>query len=1155
MKKGLLLLMALMVSICSYAASDFWQEGKRWIVDQNYPEEIVAHYAFFVEGDTLYKNRHCKIIYSQNLMINIHRQFYALGYQEGDKVYCFYGDSEKPELLYDFSLKENDIFNYAGEISCRVEKIDYVISRGKTYKRWHFEDIETHEKVGNWIEDIGSIGGPLFPFRFTGNQFSLRTCMLNYESLFFINDVKEKKAEGYLVDGRTWNYKMRDIFLDENNWPVLDTLYFSLKIEGDTIFQGVDCKKIYFTENDSTYLFAYAYEENLTTYFYFLKSMKYFCAASDTWVKGFDFNLKIGDKCSSGEYIGDIDTIEVKGIKYPRFWIGIKKNGKIDPCVPMIYSIGGEDRIWEWAPIILVTEFPQYSCVSVYDGDKCIFESSDYRKAPISTDNEDVTTDKKSAFLVDGRSWNYKQTTFDIKANDIVEKFFSLTIKGETTFRDVPCREIYHTENGKSSLYGYAYEDSAKVYFYFLKDIENFCSPSTDWELIFDFDKKETEIFNASFPAYLVAKDTIEVKGNTYQRYWIGPKLEPKFKSEIIKFYPIVHSIGGYAGLHNNTFERTGKSPSYSCESVYDGDECIFEKKDFCADAINSEYDKYLKGKRWNYSHSSYMQVFGDNKKNFSLSRHHPYSLTINGDTVVSGRSCKKIYYINKYTRYIFQLNEVSSDTLFVPNNDVVLHGYMHETKDSVSFYIEKEIFGVESPEANGQWCKMYDFTAPSGTYCDWLEELSEPGFYMLGKEDVVIGGQTYTAYLLYGDKTSSLQGTLVVIPGIGCYGLYFSTIRLGSSTFSLNFSSVYDGDNCLWNIKNQNELFDKYFGKYAAVRLGSEPMESQFDYNHNHVTHLWVWGKPQAADYEYLRTKRLAELELLDMRDADIDTLQAEAFDITLPESNASPKYIVLPKKLKHISDNALCVYPNITTYEVTGAYPSLGKDVYSRKGKTSNHIFVVPSIDNKYLILHTIDPTGGSSGPGRVPIKRLAMVDDDSIYGSSVMSKGGDTLYYVNASKGKGYAVANGMKTIAANAMENKLLENAFNIPETVDSIGNRAFNGLRIVETRSNALQYYLACYRANPPMIGMEVFDESSLVTGSHVFYVNKESISDYKNTKGWDKLYYGDIDDVSGVEEVKTAEKQSPYYYDLQGRRLINPTKGLYIHNGKKVIVR
>jgi len=953
----------------------------------------------------------------------------------------------------------------------------------------------------------------------------------------------------FLVDGKSWNYSK--VMLSDKGDKIEEQ--FSITVRGDTLFENRWCKSLIYTDGNDIKLAGYAYEtDDRKVFVYNTLQMDNAIFLHEGWMCTNDFSLNIGESvtvCHADEdkyVVSSMDSITVKDASYIRW--GVSREGYPDDTIFRIVEGIGNSKygIYAYCPLD-IDGYPLYYFDSCYQGDSCIFKASDYNL--VSIDN------KKSAFLVEGRSWNYKQTTFDIKANDIVEKFFSLTIKGETIFRDVPCREIYHMENGTSSLYGYAYEDGAKVYFYFLKDIENLCSPSTDWELIFDFDKKETEIFNASFPAYLVAKDTIEVKGNTYQRYWIGPQLEPKFKSEIIKFYPIVHSIGGYAGLHNNTFERTGKSPSYSCESVYDGDECIFEKKDFCADAINSEYDKYLKGKRWNYSHSSYMQVFGDNKKNFSLSRHHPYSLTINGDTVVAGRSCKKIYYINKYTRYIFQLNEVSSDTLFVPNNDVVLHGYMHETKDSVSFYIEKEIFGVDSPEANGKWCKMYDFTAPSGTYCDWLEELSEPGFYMLGKEDVVIGGQTYTAYLLYGDKTSSLQGTFAVIPGIGCDGLFFSTPRFGTSTFSLYFSSVYDGDNCLWNSKNQNELFDKYFGKYAAVRLGSEPMESQFDYNHNHVTHLWVWGKPQAADYEYLRTKRLAELELLDMRDADIDTLQAEAFDITLPESNASPKYIVLPKKLKHISDNALCVYPNITTYEVTGAYPSLGKDVYSRKGKTSNHIFVVPSIDNKYLTLHTIDPTGGSSGPGRVPIKRLAMVDDDSICGSCVMSKGGDTLYYVNASKGKGYAVANGMKTIAANAMENKLLENAFNIPETVDSIGNRVFNGLRIVEARSNAPQYYLACYRANPPMIGNEVFEESSLVTGSHVFYVNKESISDYKNTKGWDKLYYGDIDDVSGIEEVKAAKEQSPYYYDLQGRRLINPTKGLYIHNGKKVIVR
>lgn len=41
---------------------------------------------------------------------------------------------------------------------------------------------------------------------------------------------------------------------------------------------------------------------------------------------------------------------------------------------------------------------------------------------------------------------------------------------------------------------------------------------------------------------------------------------------------------------------------------------------------------------------------------------------------------------------------------------------------------------------------------------------------------------------------------------------------------------------------------------------------------------------------------------------------------------------------------------------------------------------------------------------------------------------------------------------------------------------------------------------------------------------------------------------------SKIEEVK-ADKIESYYYDLQGRRVKNPTKGLYIKNGKKVVVK
>ena len=46
---------------------------------------------------------------------------------------------------------------------------------------------------------------------------------------------------------------------------------------------------------------------------------------------------------------------------------------------------------------------------------------------------------------------------------------------------------------------------------------------------------------------------------------------------------------------------------------------------------------------------------------------------------------------------------------------------------------------------------------------------------------------------------------------------------------------------------------------------------------------------------------------------------------------------------------------------------------------------------------------------------------------------------------------------------------------------------------------------------------------------------------------------------SGIHELKdgswTVEKRSDDFYDLQGRRVAVPQKGVYIHNGKKVIIK
>ena len=46
------------------------------------------------------------------------------------------------------------------------------------------------------------------------------------------------------------------------------------------------------------------------------------------------------------------------------------------------------------------------------------------------------------------------------------------------------------------------------------------------------------------------------------------------------------------------------------------------------------------------------------------------------------------------------------------------------------------------------------------------------------------------------------------------------------------------------------------------------------------------------------------------------------------------------------------------------------------------------------------------------------------------------------------------------------------------------------------------------------------------------------------------------DEATGISTVKTtADKMDGEWYDLSGRRVAQPAKGIYVKNGKKVIVK
>lgn len=45
------------------------------------------------------------------------------------------------------------------------------------------------------------------------------------------------------------------------------------------------------------------------------------------------------------------------------------------------------------------------------------------------------------------------------------------------------------------------------------------------------------------------------------------------------------------------------------------------------------------------------------------------------------------------------------------------------------------------------------------------------------------------------------------------------------------------------------------------------------------------------------------------------------------------------------------------------------------------------------------------------------------------------------------------------------------------------------------------------------------------------------------------------DNTTGIKYLETTDNAKNVYYDLQGRKVLNPTKGLYINNGKKVVIK
>lgn len=141
----------------------------------------------------------------------------------------------------------------------------------------------------------------------------------------------------------------------------------------------------------------------------------------------------------------------------------------------------------------------------------------------------------------------------------------------------------------------------------------------------------------------------------------------------------------------------------------------------------------------------------------------------------------------------------------------------------------------------------------------------------------------------------------------------------------------------------------------------------------------------------------------------------------------------------------------------------------------------------------------------------------------------------------------IPNGVTSITKNTFWGCSSIKEIVIPKSVTDIEKYAFRGCL------NLLDFY--CYAKIVPTTYDKAFHETPIE--SVTLHVPVNSVEAYRTTWPWSdfKEIVAIREDPDAIMGIKQSENSNREYYDLIGRKVHYPQKGLYIRNGKKVIVK
>ena len=237
MKRNLLLF-GLLLTIASniVAQEPIAMEGKEWL--HNISTDIWSRdVRMWIEGDTIVKGKECKKLYKHTKKLGEGgEETLEIGYcrQEGDKYY------QNGALMFDFGLQVGDTFILGKSSPFTVEAVgDTILADGVSRKYWLLTDTYDSDY---WVEGIGSLSAGIYtnyPFS-DGAIRELISCSYNGRYIYKRKGVYGNEYEPIAMEGKEWTYRTQIPY--KHDGLVSDVLMW---IKGDTIVDGLKCKKLY----------------------------------------------------------------------------------------------------------------------------------------------------------------------------------------------------------------------------------------------------------------------------------------------------------------------------------------------------------------------------------------------------------------------------------------------------------------------------------------------------------------------------------------------------------------------------------------------------------------------------------------------------------------------------------------------------------------------------------------------------------------------------------------------------------------------------------------------------------------------------------------------------------------------------------------------